>query len=36
MADYGMLVDNHTVRFARLLPGPIHRVWKYLPDPVPP
>lgn len=23
MADYGMLVDNHTVRFERLLPVPL-------------
>lgn len=29
---YGTLIDNHTVRFERLLPGPIERVWEYLTD----
>ena len=29
---YGQLIDNQTVRFERLLPGPIERVWKYLTD----
>lgn len=32
MNEYGTLVDDHTVRFERLLPGPIERVWKYLTD----
>lgn len=30
MSDYGELVDRNTVRFERLLPGPIERVWRYL------
>ena len=30
--EYGRLIDRHTVRFERLLPGPIDRVWKYLTD----
>ena len=30
MSEYGELVDENTVRFERLLPGPIERVWSYL------
>lgn len=30
MSDYGELIDDSTVRFERLLPGPIERVWAYL------
>ena len=30
MSEYGELVDASTVRFERLLPGPIERVWSYL------
>ncbi len=30
MNDYGELLDEQTVRFERLLPGPIERVWSYL------
>ena len=30
MTDYGELLDSKTVRFERLLPGPIERVWGYL------
>ncbi len=30
MNDYGELLDESTVRFERLLPGPIERVWAYL------
>ena len=30
MNDYGVLLDSKTVRFERLLPGPIDRVWGYL------
>lgn len=33
MSDYGKQVDETTVRFERLLPGPIERVWSYLTDP---
>ena len=30
MKEYGELLDENTVRFERLLPGPIERVWSYL------
>ncbi|MDJ0709978.1 MAG: SRPBCC family protein [Woeseiaceae bacterium] len=30
MNDYGELLDEQTVRFVRVLPGPIERVWSYL------
>ncbi len=30
MNEYGELLDDHTVRFERLLTGPIERVWSYL------
>ena len=30
MSDYGELLDEQTVRFERLLRGPIDRVWSYL------
>lgn len=30
MSDYGTLIAADTVRFERLLPGPIERVWAYL------
>lgn len=30
MNDYGELIDSNTVRFERLLPGPVERVWRYL------
>jgi uncharacterized protein YndB with AHSA1/START domain len=30
MTEYGELLDKNTVRFERLLPGPIERVWSYL------
>jgi hypothetical protein len=29
MSDYGTLLGTDTVRFERLLPGPIERVWAY-------
>ncbi|MDH3350798.1 MAG: SRPBCC family protein [Gammaproteobacteria bacterium] len=32
MSDYGELLNANTVRFERLLPGPIERVWGYLVD----
>jgi uncharacterized protein YndB with AHSA1/START domain len=31
-AAYGVIVDTGTVRFERLVPGPIERVWSYLVD----
>ena len=31
-ADYGRVVESGSVRFERLLPGPIERVWAYLVD----
>ena len=30
MSRYGVRIDKSTVRFERLLPGPIERVWEYL------
>jgi uncharacterized protein YndB with AHSA1/START domain len=30
MSDFGIVMDGSTVRFERLLPGPIERVWAYL------
>ena len=30
MNEYGELLDENTVRFERMLPGPIERVWSYL------
>lgn len=32
MSAYGEVLDEQTVRFERLLPGPIGRVWNYLVD----
>ena len=32
MSNHGELIDRNTVRFERLLPGPIDRVWRYLID----
>ncbi len=32
MNDFGILTANDTIRFERLLPGPIERVWAYLTD----
>ncbi len=32
MNDYGEVVDARTIRFQRMLPGPIERVWQYLTD----
>jgi len=32
MDKYGKQIDAHTMRFERLLPGPIERVWDYLTD----
>jgi uncharacterized protein YndB with AHSA1/START domain len=32
MSDYGIRVDDSTVRFERLLPGPIEKVWSFLAD----
>ena len=32
MKRYGERIDASTVRFERLLPGPIERVWEYLTD----
>lgn len=30
MNEYGELLDESTVKFERMLPGPIERVWSYL------
>lgn len=32
MSEFGVRVDEATVRFERLLPGPIENVWPYLAD----
>lgn len=32
MSRYGERIDDTTVRFERLLPGPVERVWEYLTD----
>ncbi len=32
MTEYGQLLDESSVRFERLLPGPIERVWEFLTD----
>ena len=29
----GEVIDKHTIRFQRLLPGPVERVWAYLTEP---
>ena len=33
MSEHGVVVEFGMVRFERLLPGPIERVWEYLVDP---
>jgi uncharacterized protein YndB with AHSA1/START domain len=33
MNEYGVVTEAGAVRFERLLPGPIERVWAYLTDP---
>lgn len=32
MQDYGEIIDASTVRFERLLPGPIERLWAFIVD----
>lgn len=32
MSDYGIVTESGAVRFQRLLPAPIERVWEYLTD----
>ena len=32
-ADYGVVSEAGAIRFERLLPGPVERVWDYLTDP---
>ena len=32
MSEFGVRVDDRTVRFERLLPGPIEKVWSFLVD----
>lgn len=34
MSEYGVVLDASSVRFERVLPGPIERVWEFLTDPV--
>lgn len=31
--EYGVSTEKGTIRFERILPGPIERVWEYLTDP---
>lgn len=33
MSDYGELIARDSVRFERILPGPIERVWSFLVEP---
>ncbi|MCO7223390.1 SRPBCC family protein [Pleionea sp. CnH1-48] len=33
MNRYGTLIDDNTLEFRRLLPGPIERVWSFIVDP---
>jgi hypothetical protein len=30
MSDFAKRLDEHTVQFVRILPGPTERVWDYL------
>jgi uncharacterized protein YndB with AHSA1/START domain len=30
MSEYGVVTEAGTIRFERVLPGPIERVWAYL------
>jgi uncharacterized protein YndB with AHSA1/START domain len=32
MDNFGKRIDAHTVRFERLLPGPVEKIWAYLTD----
>jgi len=32
MDEFGERIDAHTVRFERLLPGPLEKIWAYLTD----
>jgi uncharacterized protein YndB with AHSA1/START domain len=32
MSEFATRLDEHTVQFVRILPGPIERVWSYLTD----
>ena len=32
MDNFGTRIDAHTVRFERLLPGPVEKIWAYLTD----
>ena len=32
MSEFGQRIDAHTVRFERLLPGPVEKIWTYLTD----
>ncbi len=33
MDKYGKLINEHTLQFERMLPGPVDKVWEYLVDP---
>jgi len=32
MDQFGKCIDDHTVQFERLLPGPVEKIWAYLTD----
>jgi uncharacterized protein YndB with AHSA1/START domain len=32
MDQFGKRIDDHTVQFERLLPGPVEKIWAYLTD----
>jgi uncharacterized protein YndB with AHSA1/START domain len=32
MDQFGKRIDDHTVQFERLLPGPVEKIWSYLTD----
>lgn len=33
MSDFGLIAENGTIRFERLFPGPVEKVWDYLTKP---
>ena len=32
MENFGQRMDAHTIRFERILPGPVEKIWAYLTD----
>jgi uncharacterized protein YndB with AHSA1/START domain len=33
MSDFGTMMDSHSIRFERLLPGPVEPMWDFLTKP---